>query len=223
MTLISLTLTSPFLITLASCAPLIPCPNSITKCWVSHQPPTPSPQLPSHLSVSFLPSPHHLHFHLNCLRSFLAIFYVPSPAPLLSLFLPTSQRDAPKAELGSDLILVPTTYWLLTGPFPSPPYHLLPLVQTLLSLQLNWATHFIPHLCSWSSFCQKCPSCFLFHSALAFNSFGEYSLSTCHMSSTMKEGAVIEMNEVLPSRAYLLLEKADSEQINLIISDSGSC
>lgn len=43
------------------------------------------------------------------------------------------------------------------------------------------------------------------------------------MSSTMKEGAVIEMNEVLPSRAYLLLEKADSEQINLIISDSGSC
>lgn len=43
------------------------------------------------------------------------------------------------------------------------------------------------------------------------------------MSSTMKEGAVMEMNEILPSRAFLLLEKADSEHINLIIADSGSC
>lgn len=99
MTLISLTLTSSSLITLASCAPLVPRPHSITKCWVSHQSPTPSPHLPSHLSISFLPSPQHLHFHLNCLKSFLAIFCVPFPAPLPSLFLPTSQRDVPQAEL----------------------------------------------------------------------------------------------------------------------------
>lgn len=137
MALISLTLASPFLITLASCASLAPWPHSITKCWVSFHPPTPSPHLPSHLSISFLPSPHHLHFHLNCFKSFLAIFCVPFPAPLLSLPLPTSQRDGPGAELGSDLILVPISSWPLTGPFLSPPSHLLPPLQTPLSLQLN--------------------------------------------------------------------------------------
>lgn len=52
------------------------------------------------LHVCSIPPFHpHLHFHLNCLKSFLAITGAPFPAPVLPLPLPTGQSDAPRAGL----------------------------------------------------------------------------------------------------------------------------
>lgn len=222
MTLISLTLTSPFLITLASCAPLVPCPHSITKCWVSHQPPVPSPQLPSHLSTSFLPSPHHLHFHLNCLRAFWQ-FSVSHSQPLFSLSSSLPARGMLLKQNWDQIwFWCPPPTGSSPGPFSA-------LLTTLASCTDSAQA---PAKLSYSFYP---PSLLMIFLLPEMSFLLPVSLCTCiqfirgifaeHLPHVQhhEEGAVIEMNEVLPSRAFLLLEKADSEQINLIIAHSGSC
>ena len=147
------------------------------------------------LIYSIPPFQRHLHFHLNCLKSFLAMTGAPFPAPVLPLPLPTGQRDCcsswsvtRSAHGAHHLPALPLEHSLRKG--PSPPSHLSPPLRALPRLQFNRGTHFIPHFCPRSSLCRKCPSCFLSHSTHTCNSFGEYLLSTCHVS----ERAVSEMN-----------------------------